>query len=518
MSGGSELGSGGTVKVTIDGQETEVPAGINIVEAGRYAATEIPHYCYHPRLSVAGNCRICLVEVEGVPKLQIGCNTAVRDGMVIHTKNDRVARGRAGVMEFLLVNHPLDCTICDQAGECKLQDYAVDHGDGVARTDFDRHHKPKNVSWGDKVVFDSERCILCTRCVRFLDEVAGTDEVSIDHRGENSTLIVTGDGQLSSPYQMNIIDICPVGALTSRDFRFKSRLWFMRFTDTVCTSCARGCNVTVGTRDEKILRMVPRDNPDVNDSWMCDHGRLHYEFANDESRMSMSSVGGNPAPHQVAAQKAADLLRKAAGENVLCVASPFMTTEELFALKGVCDALGVKDRYFLKPMGEADDMLVHPEKCPNARGAALAGFEEAPVKWPETEYAALLYVEPREGAALPDEVVARCKQTVIFSLQKGEADVRLPLTAWIEKDGTFISAGDRIQKVAKGTTFHPTMLSEGALLYRMHHALDEGFETPVTAAQAFARWADENESTNGLRWKDLGLFGVPMETAEAAAG
>ena len=378
------MSGNGKVTLTIDGKEVSVPAGVNVIEAARHAGKLVPHYCYHPRLSVVGNCRICLVEVEGMPVPQIGCNTWVRDGMVVHTESEKVLRLREGVMEFLLINHPLDCTICDQAGECKLQDYAVDHGSGITRHEFEKTKKPKNVSWGDRVVFDSERCILCTRCVRFLDEVAGTDEVGIDQRGDSSTLIVKGDGKLTSPYQMNIIDICPVGALTSKDFRFKSRLWFMQFTHTICTSCARGCNVILGSRDNRVLRMVPRVNPDVNDHWMCDFGRLHYAFANDPERLAAPRVAGKGAPYPVAVQRAAALLEGARGQGILAVASPFMTNEELHSLKGLCDALGVEDRYFLKPVGEGDDLLVHPEKCPNARGAAPTGFDAAPPDWPET--------------------------------------------------------------------------------------------------------------------------------------
>ena len=499
------MSGNGTVTLTIDGREITVPAGTNLVEAPKQVGKDVPHYCYHPRLTIVGNCRICLVEVEGMGKLQIACNTEARDGMVVHTDNERVRAGRAGVMEFLLLNHPLDCTICDQAGECKLQDYAVDHGSGTSETEFHRANKPKNVSWGDRVVFDSERCILCTRCVRFLDEVADTDEVSIDLRGDKVTLIVGGDGNLTSPYQMNIIDICPVGALTSRDFRFKSRLWFMKFTDTICTSCARGCNVTLGSRDEKVLRMVPRRNPEVNDHWMCDHGRLHYAFANDPDRLAVSLVGGKPAPHAAAIDKAAGLLRGAG--SVLCVASPFMTTEELFALKGVCDALGLEERVFQKPVGEGDELLVHPEKCPNARGALLAGFEEVPGSWPDRSWDALLSVEPREGTELPQEVAERCKSRVVFSLRPGDGDVRFPLTTWIEKDGTMINASNRVQRVARGLTFDPTIMAERTILDRIHAALDPAFTPADTAAQAFSRVAEEVPALSSMTFGGLGEHG-----------
>jgi NADH-quinone oxidoreductase subunit G len=505
------------VNLTIDGKPVAVPAGTNLIEAARRAGIEVPHYCYHPRLSVAGNCRVCLVEVEGVPKLQIACNTGAREGMAVHTANARVREARAGVMEFLLINHPLDCTICDQAGECKLQDYAVDHGPGVARFQHEKIRKPKNVSWGDKIVFDSERCILCTRCVRFLNEIAGTPEVSIDERGDHCTLIVRGDGKLTSPYQMNIIDLCPVGALTSRDFRFKSRVWFMRFTDTICSSCARGCAVTVGSRNERVLRMTPRNNPEVNDSWMCDHGRLHYAFANDESRIVTPKVDGRPVPYAVAVAKAAEILRAAKEQGILVVASPFLTNEELFALQGICDALEVSERWFLKPVGEGDRLLVHPEKCPNARGAAMLGFREPPAPLPSREFGALLYVVPREGVALPDEVLSRARRRVVLSLRDHPADVLFPLTTWIEKDGTVVSAGDRLQRFVKGITFDRNLLPERLVLERILADLDPVFRPADTPAQAFARLSAAVPAFEGLAWARVGPLGVALRRREVPA-
>ena len=499
-----------TVTLTIDGREITVPAGINVIEAAKHVGSDVPHYCYHPRLSVVGNCRICLVEVEGMPTLQIGCNTWVRDGMVVHTQSEKCKEMREGVMEFLLINHPLDCTICDQAGECKLQDYAVDHGSGLTRFEYAKTHKPKNVSWGDRVVFDGERCITCTRCIRFLDEVAGTDEVSIDMRGEKVTLVVGGDGNLTSPYQMNIIDICPVGALTSRDFRFKSRLWFMNFANTICTSCARGCNVLLGARNDRVLRMVPRHNADVNDHWMCDAGRLHYAFVNDEDRITAPQIDGKGAPYQVAFKRCEAILGGAKDDGILAVASPFMTNEELFSFAALLDTLGVEDRYFLHPVGEGDDLLVHPEKSPNARGAALAGFAEAPSDWGDRSYGALVYFVPREGADLPEELLAQCKKKIVFSLKARAADVCFPLTTWIEKDGTVVSAGDRVQRLSKGITFEPTLLTERVVVDRLHTALNGDYKGADTASQAFARLAQANDAFAGLDWSAVGLGGAPL--------
>ena len=251
-------------KLTIDGRALDVPKGTTVIQAARQLGVEVPHYCWHPGLSVAGNCRVCLVEVEGMPTLQIACNLPVADNMVVRTASDKAKRGRADILELLLINPPLDCPICDQAGECKLQEYSFRIGNDRSRFDFPKVHKPKHVRFSDKVMFDAERCILCTRCVRFMDEVAKSDELDISNRGDRNESSVKRGGVLESPYQMNIIDVCPVGALTSSDFRFKSRVWFLESTKTVCASCSRGCNVVVGSRWNKILRLIPRENQAVN--------------------------------------------------------------------------------------------------------------------------------------------------------------------------------------------------------------------------------------------------------------
>ncbi|MHC4923751.1 MAG: NADH-quinone oxidoreductase subunit G, partial [Planctomycetota bacterium] len=214
-------------KITIDGREMEVEPGTTVLQAAQMAGQEIPHYCYHEGLSVAGNCRICLVEVEGMPTVQISCNLAARDGMVVHTQSGKAKDARSDVMELLLINHPLDCPICDQAGECKLQEYSFELGSGASRFDVPKRHKRKNIKFSDKVVYDAERCIVCTRCVRFTEEITETHELTVVQRGDRSEIDVAPGGEMESPYQMNVIDICPVGALTSADFRFQSRVWFM---------------------------------------------------------------------------------------------------------------------------------------------------------------------------------------------------------------------------------------------------------------------------------------------------
>ena len=253
---------------------------------------DIPHYCWHPKLSIDGSCRLCQVEIEGVPKLQIACNTPVTDGMVIHTQSERVEKAREGVMELLLVNHPLDCPICDQAGECKLQDYAFEYGQQHARTEEPRRALKKRVDLGPTIVFDQERCILCRRCVRFCREVPGTGELAVFTRGDHSVIETFPDQPLSNDYSMNVADICPVGALTTKDFRFKIRVWFLEDVPGVCTGCSNGCNVHLGVANNRVYRYVPRRNDAVNQTWICDEGRLSYKRINADDRLDAPAVRG----------------------------------------------------------------------------------------------------------------------------------------------------------------------------------------------------------------------------------
>ena len=271
-------------KLKIDNKEVEFKTGQTIIQAAKDAGIKIPHFCWHPGLSVSGNCRICLVEVEKFPKLTIACSTPATEGMVVHTKSEKTIAAQNAVMEFLLINHPLDCPICDEAGECKLQDYAYKYSVGQSRFDEEKNHKDKRVDLGPNVMFDQERCISCSRCIRFCEEIAKDPQLTFVQRGEKVTIQTFPGKKLDNPYSMNVIEICPVGALTSKDFRFRSRVWDMSFTDTICSGCARGCNIMLGVRNNQILRMEPRVNTEVNDYWLCDWGRLNtIKWVNDEN-------------------------------------------------------------------------------------------------------------------------------------------------------------------------------------------------------------------------------------------
>ncbi|NUN94391.1 MAG: (2Fe-2S)-binding protein, partial [Verrucomicrobiae bacterium] len=294
------------IRLTVDGRVVEVPKGANVIQAASALGIHVPHYCWHEKLSVSGNCRMCLVEVglprlgtdrkpvihpDGAPEInwmprpQIGCATAVAEGMAVRTNSRLVEDCRRGVMEFLLLNHPLDCPICDKAGECHLQQYSVEYGAGRSRFVDEKERKPKRVRLGPRIMLDDERCILCSRCIRFCREIAKDDVLGFFNRGGHTFLGCYPGQDLANNYSLNTVDLCPVGALTSTDFRFKMRVWFLKETDSVCSSCARGCNLTVGAREGVIHRFTPRRNDAVNSDWMCDAGRLNFRWVHDARRL-----------------------------------------------------------------------------------------------------------------------------------------------------------------------------------------------------------------------------------------
>jgi len=330
------------VTVNIDGQEIAVPKGTNVIEAARKLAIDIPHYCYHEKLSVAGNCRMCLIEmgmpavdpatkapiideatgkqkVNWIPKPIIGCGTNVSPGMHIRTTTPMVKDARESVMEFLLINHPLDCPICDQAGECKLQEQATGYGRGYSRYIEPKNVKPKRTVLGPRVTLDDERCILCSRCIRFSREIAKDDVLGFTERGSYSTLTCFPGRELANNYSLNTVDICPVGALTSTDFRFKMRVWFLKQTNSICTESSVGANTVVWSREGTIYRITPRQNDAVNDTWMTDSGRMLYKQVQAETRLKTPSVRGVETTADTALEAAAELLRNAERGTVAIV-------------------------------------------------------------------------------------------------------------------------------------------------------------------------------------------------------
>ncbi|HLH77937.1 MAG TPA: 2Fe-2S iron-sulfur cluster-binding protein [Candidatus Binataceae bacterium] len=377
-------------KITIDGKQLEVPAGINLITAAELAGVEIPHYCYHPALTVVGNCRMCLVEVEKAPKLQIACNTTVAEGMVVNTANTRVKTAQQAVLEFLLINHPIDCPVCDQAGECKLQDYYMDFDRAESRFPLGKKvHKGKAIDIGAGVMLDQERCVLCARCTRFLDEVTHTSELAFFERGDHNRIDIYPGRPLDNKYAGNIVDICPVGALTEKHFRFQARVWYLHRTASVCAGCERGCAIDIYHRNGKIYRFKPRHNPLVNGYWMCDEGRVSFERLQTESRLSrpLYQAGERLVAEDFtgAIERAAHALRQVgeahgAGAIGLVVGAQ-STNEEAFALKRFMrDVIGSQQFAALSvsPAGASgdDELLLRANKNPNSRGLAALDFKE----------------------------------------------------------------------------------------------------------------------------------------------
>ena len=383
------------VTITLNGVEVEVPNGINAVEAAALHGKEVPHYCYHPKLSVAGNCRMCLVEmgtpmrdrstgeaileddgspkIGWVPKPVIGCATNVSAGMHLRTESDLVTECREGIMEFLLVNHPLDCPICDQAGECRLQEFATDYGRGFSRYIERKNVKPKRTRLGPRVTLDDERCILCSRCIRFSQEVAKDDVLGFVDRGSFSTLTCFPGKELSNNYSLNTVDICPVGALTSTDFRFKMRVWFLKETKSICTESSTGCNTIISSREGVIQRITPRRNDLVNDTWMTDSGREIYKLVKAENRILRPSVDGKDLPLSEGISSAVRILKD---RKVGVVASCKSTLEEQFLTKLVIDATNAQV-YIRGHFGEDDGILLSADRTPNLRGALINGLTDS---------------------------------------------------------------------------------------------------------------------------------------------
>ena len=452
-------------KVTINDISIEVADGTNVVQAAEQAGFEVPHYCYHPGLSVAGNCRMCLVDIRALsdkqnnplPKLQIGCNTIVQEGMVVETENEKVREARQGVLEFLLINHPIDCPICDQAGECKLQEYYMDYGRYGSRFALgDKVNKEKATPIGPDVMLDQERCILCTRCVRFLDEVTESHELTVTERGDHSELTLATGEWVDNAYATNIVDICPVGALTSREFRFQARVWYLESSPSICAGCSTGCGISVHERRGQIYRIKPRYNEDVNGFWMCDAGRRTAED-NAEDRVDAHLVreGGPFVESQPKAASRRGAVSLQGAGRVAVVASAQTTVEEAFLLSRIQTALGGGERIVVSPAESeiADDgRLISTDRFPNRRGLLELGFREGTDLRDSADCYLIARADPvgeggqwasrLENAASVVVLAARQSETLAY------ADVILAASTHFESDGSFMNRSGLVQSFA----------------------------------------------------------------------
>src|ERR1700733_3563993 len=375
-------------KLTIDGKEVDADASLNLINAAELAGIEIPHYCYHPGLSIPGNCRMCLVEVEKAPKLQIACNTRVAEGMVVHTTSDKAKAAQKAVLEFLLINHPIDCPVCDQAGECKLQDYYMEFDQQPSRFPLGKKvRKGKAIDIGSDVMLDQERCVLCARCTRFFDEVTHTSELSIFNRGDHDEIDVYPGQPVNNKYAGNVIDICPVGALTEKDFRFRMRVWYLHRAQSVCAGCERGCAIDIHHHRGRIFRYKPRYTPDLNSSGRCDEGRHDFVKLQTETRLTAPLIQDRdrlmPEEWGVAVRRIAaniESTKRAYGPlGIGAIVGAQATNEEAFALKRLMrDSIG-SDRIAMvsfTPIGASgdDNFLIRANKNPNTRGPEALGL------------------------------------------------------------------------------------------------------------------------------------------------
>ena len=456
--------------ITIDGKTLEFKQGQTIIEAARDNGIDIPHFCWHPKLSVSGNCRICLVEVEQMPKLVIACSTIASEGMIIYTDSAKVIAAQNAVMEFLLINHPLDCPICDEAGECKLQEYAYNYSVGESRFVEEKVHKDKRIKLGPNVMFDGERCISCSRCIRFCDEIAEDPELTFVQRGDHVTIRTYPGQEMDNPYSMNTIDICPVGALTSIDFRFKARVWDMSTNKSVCVGCSRGCNIDIWVRNNEILRLTPRHNEDVNSYWMCDHGRLNtFKFVNAESRIHYPQIRKDGNLIEVgwdeAFSEAVSRLKTFPKDQIAVIGSSFATCEDNFlTAKFAKNVLSTGNLDFIRHANPdfADDILRTEDITPNTNGALLAGVTPFQAGLDingilkgikDQKIRALYLIEDDIVQKFPEleSSIAKLDLMIVhssnFNSSTNYADIVFPASTFAEKHGTFLNGFGVLQRI-----------------------------------------------------------------------
>ena len=548
-----------TIKVKVDGREVEVPkfmpdwqgkpAPTTMLQACEIARKEVPHYCYHPKLPIAGNCRMCLVEfgtpamgpdrkpvlnADGTPKIAksprpaIGCATPISPGMEIYTSTPAVKQMREGVLESLLINHPLDCPICDQAGECKLQEYSADYGQSASRFVEAKVHKPKAVDLGPRIMLDAERCILCTRCIRFTKDVAHDDALGIVNRGSYNTIATFPGLPFDNNYTLNTVDICPVGALTSKDFRFQMRVWFLKETKSVCTSCATGCNVLISSREEKVYRYTPRDNDAVNGPWMCDAGRLNYKWIHSDNRITkcrkiLPTGDLGDISWSTALTEIAEILKKAEPGSVAMVASARQTNEELWLLSKLKSKLGaISDS--VERTGEPDKLLVSADRNPNVNGARLTGicYSEVGINIPKIVEGIkagkiktlLVFGENVKKHGIGAAFLAKLQHLIVCDTHHSEttelAHYVLPGCAHAEKRGSFTNTKGRVQRFMQAIQPPGEARAEWDFLHDLVYNVTgkNGF---VTIEGLFNEMAKDVPAFNGLTWASLGDTGVTVK-------
>ncbi|MFI5245156.1 MAG: 2Fe-2S iron-sulfur cluster-binding protein [Gemmatimonadales bacterium] len=509
------------VNLTIEGRPVAVPAGTSILEAAKTAGILIPHYCYHPGLPVAGVCRMCLVEVEKAPKLAPGCATAVAEGQVVHVYSEKALEARKGVLEMLLINHPLDCPICDQSGECELQDYTFQEGRADSRYREAKRFNPVEDFGGD-VMYVPNRCILCTRCVRFMDDVHDAPVLCVSERGDRAYIGRAPDAGLTQPWAANVVDLCPVGALLSKDFLNKARAWELDRTASVCTGCSQGCNVTLELREQQVVRIRPRGNAEVNRFFMCDHGRLDYRWMNRPDRLDAPMSAGAAVDWEVAIAAAARALK---GKRAFVVANASLSNEAFFLLKRLIAKTGGAG-YINVPQGEeaplpgVPDLALRADRAANATGAGLLGFTRAakPLSAVKAgDVVVLVDVEPHQAAA---EALAKADAVIVIGTAMPavatNAAVVLPIANIAEDEGTLTNLRGRVQRFLQAKAAPGVARPAWFVLSDLLSAAGEKAEFP-SAGAVFDALAKAEKPFAGMSYDTLALTGLEAQGVRAGA-
>ena len=519
----------------LDGKTVEFEPGEKILSAAMRAGIQIPHYCYHPGMSVVATCRMCMVDVidmgngRPAPKLQTSCSMDAVEGMKVETMNEKVKDAKELVMEYLLINHPLDCPICDQSGECVLQDYSFEFGSGKSEMEYSK----RVYGWrdiGTFVALERNRCIHCTRCDRFTREITGTNEFGMFNRGHELTVDTYSDRPMTNQFQGNMADICPVGAITEKEFRFKRRVWKLKKTPSICVGCSTGCNVTIEYDKNEVFRLKPRDNPDVNKWWMCDQGRLTYKDLNIRENRVAHPLGKTAEGFQeISWENAFSAIREKISElqptsnEVIGLVDTHASNEELYLFKKLLkegfdsDQLFFPDLEWEQPVSDFFiNSLITSDKSPNRAGARMLGLkgakssEEVTSKIPNGTKVLLVFGKPFEDENLLSQAGNIPLVINIAAWQSGwseTADVTLPGRLHSEKDATYTNKAGRVQRVNTAIrAFHKTR-PDWMILCGLMELLD--VDNKADSAEAVFQELSENEKAfQGLQWETIGSYGI----------
>ena len=519
----------------LDGKTVEFEPGEKILSAAMRAGIQIPHYCYHPGMSVVATCRMCMVDVidmgngRPAPKLQTSCSMDAVEGMKVETMNEKVKDAKELVMEYLLINHPLDCPICDQSGECVLQDYSFEFGSGKSEMEYSK----RVYGWrdiGTFVALERNRCIHCTRCDRFTREITGTNEFGMFNRGHELTVDTYSDRPMTNQFQGNMADICPVGAITEKEFRFKRRVWKLKKTPSICVGCSTGCNVTIEYDKNEVFRLKPRDNPDVNKWWMCDQGRLTYKDLNIRENRIAHPLGKTAEGFQeISWENAFSAIQEKISElqptsnEVIGLVDTHASNEELYLFKKLLkegfdsDQLFFPDLEWEQPVSDFFiNSLITSDKSPNRAGARMLGLkgakssEEVNSKIPNGTKVLLVFGKPFEDENLLSQAGNIPLVINIAAWQSGwseTADVTLPGRLHSEKDATYTNKAGRVQRVNTAIrAFHKTR-PDWMVLCGLMELLD--VDNKADSAEAVFQELSENEKGfQGLQWESIGSDGI----------